>query len=398
MDKVTKERIEKMFPTLDERALRRYLAIEAKGLGRGGISEVSRLTGVSRTTITRGHNELDSEQDMKMVRIRKKGGGRKKIVEKHTKIEETLEKLLEDSTIGNPENPLKWTAKSLRTIAGLLEETGYNISHTTVGDILINLGYSLQMNKKCLQVGKVHPDRNEQFEHINENAKEFIKRGEPVISVDTKKKELIGNFKNNGKEYAKTKSPVEVLDHDFMIEELGKVAPYGIYDIDKNVGFVNLGISHDTAEFAVESILRWWQTLGKNTYPKASKIFITCDSGGSNSSRTKLWKLQLQELANITGLEIHVSHFPPGTSKWNKIEHKMFCFISKNWRGKPLISIETVIELISNTTTKKGLTIKCVKDDTVYDLGKKVTNEELVKLNIERNSFHGDWNYIIKKQ
>jgi hypothetical protein len=246
-----------------------------------------------------------------------------------------------------------------------------------------------------LQVGTTHPDRNEQFEFINAKSGQFIQQGQPVISVDTKKKELIGNFKNGGAEYRQKKRPLPVLDHDFPLEELGKVAPYGVYDINRNEGFVNLGISHDTAEFAVESIARWWQTLGRNTYPHATKLYINSDNGGSNGSRARLWKKQLQVLANMTGLELHISHFPTGTSKWNKIEHKMFCYISKNWRGTPLISIETVINLIANTATSKGLKIICVKDDNKYELGTKVSDKEFSEINLTRDDFHGDWNYTI---
>ena len=269
------------------------------------------------------------------------------------------------------------------------------MSHDTIGNILKDMGYSLQQNQKMLQTGEPHPDRNAQFEHINQTASDFISQGQPVISVDTKKKELIGNFKNNGAEYRKKKEPHKAFDHDFPIKELGKVAPYGVYDVSRNLGFVNLGLSHDTAEFAVASILRWWQTLGVHTYPKASKIFITGDSGGSNGSRLKLWKKQLQEFANVSGLCVVVSHFPPGTSKWNKIEHRMFCFISKNWRGVPLVSVEVVVSLISSTTTSKGLKIVCACDDRCYALGTIVSDEELALLNLERNKFHGDWNYTI---
>jgi hypothetical protein len=275
---------------------------------------------------------------------------------------------------------------------------GFDVTHDTIGNVLRDMGYSLQQNQKMLQVGAPHPDRNAQFEYINKKCGEFIEQGEPVISVDTKKKENIGNFKNNGAEYSQKKEPTKVLDHDFPIKELGKVAPYGIYDINRNEGFVNLGVSHDTAEFAVESILRWWQTLGRNTYPNASKLLINSDNGGSNGSRIRLWKKQLQQFANITGLDVHISHFPPGTSKWNKIEHKMFCFISKNWRGKPLISVETVIDLISNTTTAKGLKIVCIKDENTYELGTKVTDEELAEIKITRDEFHGDWNYVISSK
>jgi len=283
----------------------------------------------------------------------------------------------------------------LRNIEKTLREKGFDISHDKIGDLLKELGYSLQQNRKMLQVGVAHPDRNAQFEYINKKSEEFIEEGQPVISIDTKKKELIGNFKNSGAEYTKKEEPREVFDHDFPIEELGKVVPYGIYDINRNTGFVNLGVSHDTAEFAGESILRWWQTLGKNTYPDAEKLYINSDNGGSNGSKIRLWKKQLQEIANITGLEIHVSHFPPGTSKWNKIEHKLFCYITKNWRGTPLISIETVINLISNTTTSKGLKVVCLKDDNKYELGIKITDEELAALNITRDAFHGDWNYVV---
>ena len=383
-----------MLPLLDEKQKRIYLATEAEGLGYGGLKVIHEITGVSKTTILRGKKELH-EGNYQQGRIRKSGGGRKTITQKYINIQKEIEKVVENNTLGNPEKVLLWTTKSLRGIEKALREEGFDISHDTVGNILKEMGYSLQQNQKMLQVGEPHPDRNAQFEYINKKCSEFIRQGQPVISVDTKKKELIGNFKNNGTEYNKKKSPTKVLDHDFPIKELGKVAPYGIYDINRNEGFVNLGISHDTAEFAAESILRWWLTLGMNTYKRATKLYINSDNGGSNGSRIKLWKKQIQEFANITGLETHVSHFPSGTSKWNKIEHRMFCFISKNWRGRPLISIETVIELISNTTTSKGLKIVCVKDANIYELGTKVTDEELTALNIKRDVFHGDWNYII---
>lgn len=285
--------------------------------------------------------------------------------------------------------------KKLRNLAEGLVEKGFKVSHVTVGKLLSKLGYSLQMNKKCLQVGQAHPDRNEQFEYINKQAQKFMDEEEPVISIDTKKKELIGNFKNNGTEYCKKGQPTEVLDHDFMLPELGKVNPYGVYDIHKNYGFINLGTSGDTAEFAVESIKRWWNIKGIQEYPNATKLYITCDGGGSNGSRTRLWKTELQNLANSTGIEIHVSHFPPGTSKWNKIEHKMFSFISKNWRGIPLISIEVTINLISSTTTKAGLKIDCFLDNNLYSKGIKVSDELLSQVNISRLDFHGDWNYVI---
>jgi len=394
MDSVVENRINTMLSLLDEKQKRVYLATEAKGLGRGGVKAVHELTGVSKTTIIRGKKELH-EGTIEQGRIRKSGGGRKSMSQKYNGIKDEIEKIIVNDTLGNPEKVLLWTTKSLRNIEAALHENGYKISHDTIGNLLKDMGYSLQQNQKMLQAGESHPDRNAQFEYISKKCIEFVLQGQPVISVDTKKKELIGNFKNNGAEYSKTKNPTRVLDHDFPLKELGKVAPYGVYDINRNEGFVNLGISHDTAEFAVESVLRWWQTLGRNTYPDAKKLYINSDNGGSNGSRVKLWKKQLQELANITNLELHISHFPPGTSKWNKIEHKMFCYISKNWRGTPLISIEAVIELIANTTTTKGLRIVCVKDDNKYELGAKVTDKELAAINIERDAFHGDWNYSI---
>ena len=395
MDSMTQTRIQRMLPLLDEKQRRLYLAAEVEGLGHGGLKAVHELTGVSKTTIIRGQRELKDGIGKNDERVRKSGGGRKPVTQKHQNIKEEIEKIIEDSTAGNPEDVILWTTKSLRNIENALREKGLDVSHDTIGNILKEMDYSLQQNRKMLQVGEPHPDRNAQFEYINKKSGEFIKQGQPVISVDTKKKEMIGNFKNNGAEYSFKKNPAKVLDHDFPIKELGKVAPYGIYDISKNEGFVNLGVSHDTAEFAVESILRWWKTLGVNTYPNASKLYINSDNGGSNGSRIKLWKKQLQELANITKLELHISHFPPGTSKWNKIEHKMFCYISKNWRGKPLVSIETVIMLISNTATSKGLKIVCLKDDNTYELGIKVTDKELSHLHIVRDDFHGDWNYKI---
>ena len=387
-------RILTMLPLLNEKQKRVYLATEAESLGYGGISTVHKLTGVSPTTIIRGKKDI-SNGTASNARIRKAGGGRKSIKETYGDIKDELEKLVGNETSGNPEKVLLWTTKSLRNLEKALRAKDFKISHDTIGNLLVEMGYSLQKNQKMLQVGESHPDRNAQFEYINNKCAEFIKIGEPVISVDTKKKELIGNFKNGGAEYKKNKNPTKVFDHDFPLAELGKVAPYGVYDISRNEGFVNLGISRDTAEFAVESILRWWQTLGKNTYPDATKLYINCDGGGSNGSRVKLWKKQLQELANITKLEIHVSHFPPGTSKWNKVEHRMFCYISKNWRGTPLISVETIIQLISNTTTEKGLKISCIKDENTYELGTKVTDEEIARIKIVRDPFHGNWNYAI---
>jgi transposase len=395
MDSGLATKINTMLPLLDEKQKRIFLALEANAVGRGGVKLMHEISGVSQTTIIRGKKELDEREAENNDRIRKPGGGRKKITEKYRDIKGEIEKIVADTTYGNPENPLVWTTKSLRNLNECLEEKGYEIKHDTVGKILKELGYSLQKNQKMQQLGEPHPDRDEQFRFINKKSSEFIRQNQPVISVDTKKKELIGNFNNKGAEYSKKKNPINVLDHDFPIKELGKVAPYGIYDISRNEGFVNLGISHDTSEFAVASILRWWQTLGVNTYPDATKLYINCDGGGSNNVRRRLWKKQLQDLANITGLEVHISHFPPGTSKWNKIEHRMFCYISKNWRGKPLISVEAVIQLISSTTTKKGLTIVCVKDERHYDLGTAVTDDEFAAINIMRDEILGNWNYAI---
>jgi transposase len=395
MDSGLATKIKTMVPLLDEKQKRIFLALEANALGRGGVKLMHEISGASQTTIIRGKKEVAEGKTGNTNRIRKGGGGRKKLTEKYGGIKDEVEKIVADTTYGNPENPLAWTTKSLRKLKECLEEKGYAIKHDTVGKILKELGYSLQQNQKMQQLGEPHPDRDEQFRFINNKAGEFIRQKQPVISVDTKKKELIGNFINNGSEYCKKKEPIRVLDHDFPVKELGKVAPYGIYDISRNEGFVNLGISHDTSEFAVASILRWWQTLGVHTYPNAAKLYINCDGGGSNNVRRRLWKKQLQDLANITGLEIHVSHFPPGTSKWNKIEHRMFCYISKNWRGKPLISVEAVIQLIASTTTAKGLRIVCVKDDRHYDLGTVVTDEEFAEINITRDDILGNWNYAI---
>ena len=388
------KKIEQMMPILNEKQLRRYLGSEAEALGHGGIAIVSRISGKSRNTIIAGIKENHmAESDA--GRIRKSGGGRKSIKVKYPEIAEVIEDIVRDSTFGNPENPLTYTTKSTRKIKQLLNEKEYKIGHNVVADILEELGYSLQLNQKMLQVGDEHPDRDRQFEFINSKAKRFLRSGNPVISIDAKKKELVGNFKNNGSAYNKRKNPTKVLDHDFPLKALGKVTPYGVYDINRNEGFVNLGISKDTSEFAVESISRWWLNVGKNTYPKASKLYINCDGGGSNGYRNRLFKLQLQEFVNQSRLEVHVSHFPPGTSKWNKIEHRLFCYISSNWRGQPLISIETVINLIGSTTTTTGLKVICVRDDRTYEIGIKVSDADFKKINITREQTCPDWNYVI---
>lgn len=391
-----KKRFELLAPFMDERMRRLHLAAEAKSIGYGGITEVSEVTGVSRTTITLGCEELmNPVGTQNLARIRKEGGGRKSIVEKRPEIEKELELLIEPYTRGDPESPLKWTSKSTRKLAEALEEKGFKVSHVTVAEILASMGYSLQANKKALEGSSNHPDRNAQFEYINEKAKAFQNDKQPVISVDTKKKELVGNFKNNGKEYRPKGNPEEVFVHDFEIKELGKANPYGIYDISENVGWVNVGIDNDTSQFAVESIRRWFMTMGKEVYPEAKNLFITADGGGSNGYRVRLWKIELQKLADETGITITVAHFPPGTSKWNKIEHRLFSYITQNWRGKPLVSIEVIVNLIASTTTKNGLRVECSVDKGKYPKGLKITDEEMGSLNIIRSDFHGEWNYTI---
>lgn len=390
------ELIKTMLPYLDEKQKRIFLGNCAKTLGRGGIKKVCEISGCSKHTVIRGKREIENVNFESQKRVRVIGGGRKKAEETYPNLTKWVEEIVADSTYGNPENPLTWTTKSLRKIQDLvLEKHAIYVAVNVVIKQLKALEYSLQSNRKMLQVGKPHPNRNEQFEFINEKTKDFIAKNQPVISVDTKKKENIGNFKNNGTEYRQKGDPRKVLDHDFPIDELGKVAPYGVYNLNYNTGFVNLGTSHDTAEFAVESISRWWETVGKNTFPNAKKLMITCDCGGSNGYRLRLWKYQLQQFATRTGLEIHVSHFPSGTSKWNKIEHCLFCFVSKNWAGKPLIDIETVVNLISSTSTKTGLSVICKCDINDYPLAQKVSDEDFDAINILKISPFGDWNYTI---
>lgn len=391
-----------MMPVLNEKQQRILMASAAEALGHGGVTAVSELTGASRSTITNGLNEIssgeytDTDQSMN-TKIRREGAGRKTAKEKNPALYDKIEEIIYGNTYGSPQKTIIWTTLSLRKIAEVLSSKyGITVSQNIVSRALDALGYSKQQNQKNLQIGEPHPDRNGQFEYINAKASEFIDAGDPVISVDTKKKELIGNFKNAGAEYRKEKDPRQVLDHDFPIPELGKVAPYGIYVLNDNTGFINLGTDHDTAEFASESILHWWETIGKNTFPKAKRIYINADSGGSNGARVKLWKYELQQFADHTGLEVHVSHFPSGTSKWNKIEHKLFCYITKNWQGKPLIDIETVVSLISSTTTKKGLKVICKVDTNRYELQRKVSEEEMNSINMQECDKYGWWNYIIR--
>lgn len=393
---IIQKKYKKVAPFLAERGKRIWVATEAQALGYGGQRIVHQATGMSINTIPRGIQELQEEQTdpLPKERMRKKGGGRKPNLDKDKTLKEDILAMVEASTKGNPEAPLLWCSKSLRKIAQEINKHGDRASHTQIGTILAEEGYSLQLNRKVKEGGN-NPDRDEQFNFISKKTKAFQAKNEPVISVDTKKKELIGAFKNGGKEYAKKGQPTQVNVYDFIDETKGKVVPYGIYDISKNNGYVNVGISADTAEFSVNSIRRWWYEMGAKSYQEAKEIYINADGGGSNGWRVRLWKIELQKLANEIKKTIHVSHFPPGTSKWNKIEHKMFCFISKNWRGKPLVDKVTVVQLIGNTTTQKGLTIKAKLDEKEYQKGIKVVKEELEKINLVKEGFHGEWNYKI---
>ena len=381
-------------PFLDERLRRMYAAAEAEAIGHGGVSIVSRATGVSRRAIGVGKQELKNPLPAQRRRIRKKGGGRKRATDKDPSLRTDLEGLVEPVSRGDPESPLRWTCKSVRKLADELKRMGHAVSHNLVAELLRSMGYSLQANRKTVE-GAWHPDRNAQFEHISGNVKAYQAHDQPVISVDTKKKELVGNFKNTGRELRPQGQPEPVRVHDFVIPELGRAAPYGVYDVTENAGWVSVGIDHDTSAFAVESIRRWWHSMGRKRYPQAKRLLITADSGGSNGYRVRLWKRELQKLADETGLAISVCHFPPGTSKWNKIEHRLFSFISQNWRGKPLVSHEVIVNLIAATTTKRGLRVECRIDTNVYPKGVKVTDSEMRTLNIERDAFHGEWNYTI---
>lgn len=398
METAVKKRYQLLSPVLDERTRRLWAAAEAKALGRGGISAVSRATGLSRTTIHSGLAELDAatpNAPLDRERTRAPGGGRKSILETDPAVLADLERLVEPLTRGDPESPLRWTCKSVRRLAAALSEQGHRIGRQKVAELLRDpLGYSLQANRKVRE-GSQHPDRDAQFNFINSKVKDFQGRGQPVISVDTKKKELVGDFKNGGREYQPKGAPEPVRVHDFIDKELGKVNPYGVYDPTANVGWVSVGTDHDTAEFAVETIRRWYGNMGQSRYPDAAELLITADGGGSNGYRTRLWKVALQDFANETGLSIHVCHFPPGTSKWNKIEHRMFSHISMNWRGKPLISHEVIINLIANTTTEAGLRISAELDEAAYPKGIKVSDEKLERVNLVKADFHGEWNYKI---
>jgi transposase len=383
---------------LNEKGRRLWAAAEAMVFGRGGIKVVCQATEISGPTIRSGIIELklNITEQTSHKKSRKLGGGRKSATKKYPDLKKDLLELLESATRGDPMSPLLWSAKSTRNLAIELQKKGYTISHVVVAKLLSELEYSLQANKKT-QEGSKNPDRNAQFEHINDKAKAFLKNENPVISIDTKKKELVGNFKNAGQEYAPKGEAEEVNVYDFQ-NDLLKAIPYGIYDIVKNEGWVNVGITNDTSAFAVQSIRKWWNGLGKTRYPSSTKLMITADGGGSNGSRRRLFKTELQKFSNETGLEISVCHFPPGTSKWNKIEHRLFSFISQNWRAKPLIDLVTVVNLIAATTTKTGLKVCCELDENVYKKGIVVSDEEMNNLNIKKDDFHGEWNYTISPQ
>ena len=389
-----KKKLARIWPYLDERARRMMAANEAMHLGYGGISQVSRACGLSRVTITKGIGEMKTEP-VATGRTRRPGGGRHNILKNNPDLPRALEALVEPLTRGDPESPLRWTCKSTRTLATELRDQNHLVCHEKVAQILRSMDYSLQGNRKTKE-GKDHPDRDAQFKYINEQVRLALKARRPVISVDTKKKELIGNYENKGRQWLKKKSPKEVNGHDFADSAVPRAYPYGIYDLARNSGFVNVGTDHDTGAFAVASIRGWWHFEGRRAYPNARRLLITADGGGSNGYRLRLWKLELQKLANTTGLLIQVCHFPPGTSKWNKVEHRLFSFISSNWRGEPLWDYETIVHLIANTTTTKGLTVKCRLDHRKYPVGRKVSDKEMEMVNLVPQSFHGEWNYVIR--
>jgi len=383
---------------LDERARRHWAATEARAYGWGGVSAVSDATGMAQNTIRKGLAELARRQSDPAAevttRLRKLGGGRKRLSETDPQLGEELDRLVDPLTRGDPQSPLRWTCKSTSHLAQELSRQGHPVSARSIAQLLNEAGYSLQGNRKTME-GTAHPDRNLQFEYINATVKRFQRRGQPVISVDAKKKELVGPYKNNGREWQRKGEPERVDIHDFPDPELGKVIPYGVFDMSRNEGWVSVGIDHDTAQFAVQAIGRWWHKMGAKRYPQANGLLITADGGGSNGSRCRLWKVALQTLSVRLGLPIHVSHFPPGTSKWNKIEHRMFSHITQNWRGRPLVSHEVIVNLIANTTTRAGLKVRAELDRRKYPIGIKITDTELASLNLKPANFHGEWNYAV---
>jgi hypothetical protein len=382
---------------MDERRRRQWAAAEARELGWGGISLVARATGLSRPTILAGARELDDSTKQRVAfgtRVRRPGGGRRLLTDVDPDLMTALESLVEPMTRGDPESPLRWTCKSTARLAEELTHQHHPVTDRTVAMLLKQAGYSLQANRKTRE-GASHPDRNAQFEYVNGCVRRFHRRGEPAISVDTKKKELVGDFKNGGREWRPRGVPEDVRVHDFLDKTLGKAIPYGVYDILNNQGWVSVGIDHDTAQFAVNSIRRWWQQMGQRRFPRATQLLITADGGGSNSHRSRLWKVSLQGLADELGLKLFVCHFPPGTSKWNKIEHRLFSFITQNWRGRPLVSHQAIVNLIASTTTRTGLSVRAALDTNHYDTAVKVTNDELARLRLQPQKFHGDWNYTI---
>ena len=386
---------------MDERVTRLWAASEAQALGRGGISAVVEATGISKSRVRAGIADLEEHRVARAAsppggqRVRRPGAGRPPILVKDPTLLDDLERLVEPVTRGDPESPLRWTCKSKDKLAAELNAMGHKVSATKVGRLLHDLGYSLQVVRKTRE-GDQSPDRNAQFEHINRTAKRFIAKGQPVVSVDTKKKELVGDFKNGGSEWQPKGTPEPVRVHDFIDQDLGKVIPYGVYDTARNEAWVSVGIHHDTAEFAVATLERWWREMGKKAYPKATELLVTADGGGSNSPRTRLWRVELQRFADATGLDVSVCHFPPGTSKWNKIEHRLFSQITQNWRGRPLVSRETVVALIRATTTKSGLHVRAKLDTHSYEVKKPVTVEQLGRVRLKRHRFHGDWNYTVR--
>ncbi|MBC7800006.1 MAG: ISAzo13 family transposase [Gemmatimonadaceae bacterium] len=390
-----RKRFMSLSPYLSERERRLFAATEARAAGYGGIAAVSAATGVAVSTIGRGLKELSALDTLAADRVRRPGGGRKLLVEKDATLLDDLLALVEPSERGDPMSPLRWTCKSLSQLAAALVAQGHRIGRTVVGELLHKQKFSLQANRKTRE-GDSHPDRNAQFIHINDSVKAALAAGQPVISVDTKKKELVGDFKNAGQAWRPRGEPEEVRVHDFLIKELGRAVPYGVYDLAANTGWVSVGMSHDTAAFAVQTIRRWWTEIGNARYPQATRLVITADGGGSNGPRLRLWKRELQRLADELGIDIVVHHLPPGTSKWNKVEHRLFSFITMNWKARPLVSYRVIVDLISATTTDAGLTVRCELDSADYPKGIVVSDREMDGLNISRDAFHGEWNYTMQ--